>query len=62
MGKIDLSKLAHVLWKQKSLYERALELTEKSITDDNYIGMLNEVLEEIKQVNKEFIEKKIKEL
>lgn len=62
MEEIDLPKLIHSLWKNKVLYERALELTEKSITDDNYIGMLNEVLEEIKQVNKEFIEKKIKEL
>lgn len=59
---IELSKLAHALWKQKILYSRACELSEKSIVENKYIPLLNEVLEEIKQVNKEFIEKKIKEL
>lgn len=55
---IELSKLAHALWKQKILYSRAGELSEKAIIENKYIPLLNEVLEEIKQVNKEFIEKK----
>lgn len=59
---IELSKLSHVLWKQKILYTRACELSEKAIVENEYIPLLNEVMEEIKQVNKEFIEKKIKEL
>lgn len=59
---IELSKLSHALWKQKILYTRACELSEKAIVENKYIPLLNEVLEEIKQVNKEFIEKKIKEL
>lgn len=59
---IELSKLSHALWKQKILYSRACELSEKAIVENKYIPLLNEVLEEIKQVNKEFIEKKIKEL
>lgn len=58
----ELSKLVHALWKQKVLYSRACELSEKAIVENKYIPLLNEVLEEIKQVNKEFIEKKIKEL
>lgn len=62
MEKNELSKLAHILWKQKSLYERALELTEMSLIDENYICMLNEILKEIKEINKDFIEKRIKEL
>ena len=59
---IELSKLSHALWKQKILYSRACELSEKAIIEDKYIPLLNEVLEEIKQVNKEFIKEKIKEL
>lgn len=59
---IELSKLSHTLWKQKILYSRACELSEKAIIEKEYVPLLNEVLEEIKQVNKEFIEKKIKEL
>lgn len=59
---IELSKLSHALWKQKILYSRACELSEKAIIENKYIPLLNEVLEEIKQVNKEFLEKKIKEL
>lgn len=59
---IELSKLSHVLWKQKVLYSRACELSEKAIVENKYIPLLNEVLKEIKQANKEFIEKKIKEL
>ena len=59
---IELSKLSHALWKQKTLYSRACELSEKAIVENKYIPLLNEVLEEIKQVNKEFIEKKIQEL
>lgn len=59
---IELSKLSHALWKQKILYTRACELSEKAIVENKYIPLLNEVMEEIKQVNKEFIEKKIKEL
>lgn len=59
---IELSKLSHTLWKQKILYTRACELSEKAIVENKYIPLLNEVMEEIKQVNKEFIEKKIKEL
>ena len=62
MEKNELSKLAHRLWKQKSLYERALELTEMSLIDENYICMLNEILKEIKEINEDFIEKRIKEL
>lgn len=59
---IELSKLSHALWKQKILYSRACKLSEKAIIENKYIPLLNEVLEEIKQVNKEFIKKKIKEL
>lgn len=55
---IELSKLSHVLWKQKILYSRACKLSEKAIVENKYIPLLNEVLEEIKQINKEFIEKK----
>lgn len=59
---IELSKLSHALWKQKILYTRACELSEKAIVENKYIPLLNEVMEEIKQVNKEFIEEKIKKL
>lgn len=62
MEKQELSKLTHALWKQKMIYSRAFELSEKAMIESEYIPLLNEVLEEIKQINKEFIEKKIKEL
>ena len=44
---IELSKLSHALWKQKILYSRACELSEKAIIEDKYIPLLNEVLDEI---------------
>ena len=62
MEKQELSKLTHALWKQKMIYSRDFELSEKAMIGSEYTPLLNEVLEEIKQINKEFIEKKIKEL
>ncbi|GEM_PF-2828424 len=34
---IELSKLSHALWKQKILYTRACELSEKTIVENKYI-------------------------
>lgn len=62
MTKEELAKISHALWKQKSLYSRACELSEKAIVNEEYIPLLVEVLEEIKQVNEKFVKEKIKEL
>ncbi|MGL5580527.1 MAG: hypothetical protein ACRDCE_06130 [Cetobacterium sp.] len=60
MEKKNLTKLSHDLWKQKILYERASELAEKASFDEKYIFLLNEVLEEIKEINQKWFEEKIK--
>lgn len=56
-----LTKLSHDLWKQKVLYERASELAEKSFFDEKYIFLLNEVLEELKEINQKWFEEKMEE-
>lgn len=61
MEKIKLAKLSHDLWKQKVLYERANELAEKSFFDEKYIFLLNEVLEELKEINQKWLEEKMEE-
>ncbi|MGL5595861.1 hypothetical protein [Cetobacterium sp.] len=61
MDKTELIKLSHSLWKQKVLYERASELAEKASFDEKYIFLLNEVMEEIKEINQKWFEEKIKE-
>lgn len=58
----NLAKLSHALWKQKSLYSRACELSEMALLNEKYFPLLVEVLEEIKQVNEKFVKEKIKEL
>lgn len=60
--KIDFVDLEYKLWKQKVLYERALEMVSKVIVDEVYIPSLNKVLEEIGEINQKWFEGKIKEL
>ena len=54
-----LVELSHALWKQKELYSRACELSEKSILNEKYFPLLLKALEEIKQINEKFIKEKM---
>lgn len=60
--KYSFVELEFKLWKQKVLYERALELVSKVITDEAHMLSLNKVLEEIGEINQKWFEEKIKEL
>lgn len=65
MGTLEQSslfELEHKLWKQKVLYERALELTSKAIKDESNIFSLKIVLGEIAECNQKWFEEKTKEL
>lgn len=59
VDKEGVAKLSHALWKQKSLYSRAYELSEKTLLNKEYLPLLVEVLEDIKQVNEKFVEERL---
>lgn len=57
-----LSELSYSLWKKKALYDRALELCEKTLVDASYVHFLNEVLKEVKGIDKKTSEEIKKEI